>query len=158
MLGDLSIFTDVWRKRRPYHDPERTERAPGEPAPYYLWFPDDGTFGQESSFDEEGFWLRGGASAEVVVQALRPPGRIRLRVTAGPAGDIVTVRVGRERQRIVLNSLRSQDVTFENVGRGLGYYGTSVYVLKLGSRYGGGSETDPRPLGSFVRIDLLDAD
>ena len=108
MLGDLSIFTDVWRKRRPYHHPERGERTAGERAPYYLWFPDDGTYGQESSFDEEGFWLRGGQGADVVVQALRPPKRIRLRVTAGPGGDIVTVRLGRERKRIVLNSLRAR--------------------------------------------------
>ena len=148
MLGDLSIFTDVWRKRRPYHHPERRERHADEPAPYYLWFPDDGTYGQESSFAEEGFWLRGGQGADVVVQALRSPGSIRLRVTAGPAGDIVTVRLGRERKRIVLNSLRSQEVTFEGVGRGLGYYQSSLYLLRLGSRFGGSSEKDPRPLGS----------
>jgi hypothetical protein len=158
MLGDLSIFTDVWRKRRPYHAPERRERAAGEPAPYYLWFPDDGTYGQESSFDEEGFWLRGGQGADVVVQALRPPGRIRLRVTAGPAGDIVTVRLGRHRQRIVLNSLRSQEVTFTPEGKGLGYYQTSLFLLRFGSRFGAGSEKDPRPLGSFVRIMLLEGD
>ncbi len=155
MLGDLSIFTDVWRKRRPYYHPEQPERTPGAPAPYYLWFPDDGTYGQESSFDEEGFWLRGGQGADVVVQALRPPRRIRLRVTAGPAGDIVSVRLGRERKRIVLNSLRSQEVTFEDVGRGLGYYETSLFLLRFGSRFGGGSEKDPRALGAFVRIDLV---
>ncbi len=154
MLGDLSIFTDVWRKRRPYHHPEQLERAPGEPAPYYLWFPDDGTYGQESSFDEEGFWLRGGETAEVVLQALRPPDRIRLRVTAGPAGDIVTVRLGRIRHRIVLSSLKSQEVTIEPAGRGLGYYQTALYRLRFGSRFGGVSEKDPRPLGSFVRIEL----
>ncbi len=156
MLGDLSIFTDVWRKRRPYHDPERTERRPGEPAPYYLWFPDDGTYGQESSFGEEGFWLRGGQSADVVVQALRPAKRIHLRVTAGPAGDIVTVRLGRLRQRLVLNSLRSAEVTMEPAGPGLGYYQTALYRLRFGSRFGGASERDPRPLGSFVRLELFD--
>jgi hypothetical protein len=156
MLGDLSIFTDVWRKRRPYNHPERADRTPGEPAPYYLWFPDDGTFGQESSFGEEGFWLKGGESADVVVQALRTPASLRLRVTAGPAGDIVTVRLGRERKRIVLNSLRSQEVSFVAEGRALGYYQTSLFLLKLGSRFGGGSEQDPRPLGAFVRIDLVD--
>ena len=39
---------------------------------------DDGTFGQEGSFEEEGFWLRGGAEAEVVLQALTPPRAVRL--------------------------------------------------------------------------------
>jgi hypothetical protein len=156
MLGDLSIFTDVWRKRRPYHHPDLPDGEPGEPAPYYLWFPDDGTYGQESSFDEEGFWLRGGQGADVVVQALRPPARIRLRVTAGPAGDIVSARLGRDRQRIVLNSLRSQEVTFDARGKSLGYYQTSLFLLRFGSRFGGSSEKDPRPLGAFVRVDLLD--
>src|SRR5262249_17418238 len=73
MLSDLSVFTDVWRKRRPYEPPQS--------APYYLWFLDDGTFGQESSFGREGFWLRGGERAEVVLQAARLPARIRLVVT-----------------------------------------------------------------------------
>ena len=156
MLGDLSIFTDVWRKRRPYHEPERVERRPGEPLPYYLWFPDDGTYGQESSFAEEGFWLRGGRGADVVVQALRPATGIRLRVTAGPAGDIVSVRLGRTRERLVLNSLRSAEATVATGGPGLGYYQTSLYLLRFRSRFGGGSEKDPRLLGSFVRVELME--
>ncbi len=61
MLGDLSVFTDVWRKHRPYNAPggDPARRPPGAPPSYFLWFLDDGTFGQESSFGEEGFWLRG---------------------------------------------------------------------------------------------------
>src|SRR6185295_697426 len=42
MLNDLSVFTDTWRKKRPY-------------SSYDLYFLDDGTYGQESSFGEEGF-------------------------------------------------------------------------------------------------------
>ena len=104
MLGDLSVFTDVWRKRRPYNAPDLdpARRPPGMPPPFFLWFLDDGTFGQEESFGEEGFWLRGGESAEVVLQAPVPSSRVRLVVTAGPAGDIVTARLGSERQRVVL--------------------------------------------------------
>ena len=124
MLSDLSVFTDVWRKRRPY---------PG----YFLWFPDDGTFGQETSFDVEGFWLRGGQPAQVVLQSLSPAGRLRLRVTAGPGGDIVTARIGRDRQRVVLQPLRSAELVFDEPRAELGYYGTSLYLLKLGSRFGG---------------------
>ncbi len=149
MLGDLSIFTDVWRRRRPYNHPEMTSREGSAPAPYYLWFPDDGTYGQESSFEEEGFWLRGGQEAEVILQALQPPDRIRLNITAGPAGDIVTVRVGRARERLVLKALESREVTFKP-GSGIGYYGTSLYALRFESRYGGATERDRRPLGSFV--------
>jgi len=141
MLGDLSVFTDVWRKRRPFAD-------------YFLWFLDDGTFGQETSFAEEGFWLRGGARAEVVLQAPRPPARIRLKVTAGPAGDIVTARLGRVRHRVVLPPLKSSEIAFDSPRPALGYYGTSLYRLQLGSRYGGVTETDKRKLGSFVTLQL----
>ena len=105
MLGDLSVFTDVWRKRRPYDG-------------YFLWFLDDGTFGQEASFGEEGFWLRGAESAEVVLQAPFAPGRIRLKVTAGPAGDIVTARLGSARQRVVLPPLKSSELGVRDAARG----------------------------------------
>lgn len=156
MLGDLSVFTDVWRKRRPYNLPggDPARRAPGDPAPYYLWFLDDGTFGQETSFGEEGFWLRGGETAEVVLQTFAPPRRIRVAVTTGPAGDILTVRLGRDRQRVVLQPLKTREVVFEPSGEPLGYYGTQLYRLQLGSRYGGGAGQDRRALGSFVRIVL----
>ena len=140
------------RTTRPSVDPAR--RPPGMPPPFYLWFLDDGTFGQEESFGEEGFWLRGGASAEVVVQALAPPSRLRLVVTAGPAGDIVTARLGSERQRLVLAPLKTREIVFDAPKPALGYYGTSLYPLRLGSRYGEPTPEDPRLLGSFVQVVL----
>jgi hypothetical protein len=156
MLGDLSVFADVWRKRRPYNAPggDPGRRPPGAPPSYFLWFPDDGTFGQEESFGKEGFWLRGGELAEVVLQTLTPPSRIRLVVTAGPAGDIVTVRLGHERERLVLQPLRTREVVFDQPTPALGYYGTSLYPLGFGSRYGAATERDKRRLGSFVEIVL----
>ena len=141
MLSDLSVFTDVWRKRRPY---------PG----YFLWFLDDGTFGQETSFDVEGFWLRGGHSAQVVLQSLAPAARVRLRVTAGPQGDILTARIGRDRQRVVLQPLRTSELVFDVPRAELGYYGTELYLLELGSRFGGMTEKDQRELGSFVVVEI----
>jgi len=153
MLGDLSVFTDVWRKRRPYNHPESESRSPQDPSPYYLWFPDDGTYGQESSFDEEGFWGRGGEEAEVILQALRAPIRIRLKITAGPAGDILTARLGRAKEQLVLKALQTREVAFEP-GPGLGYYQTRVYALGFESRYGAASGGDRRSLGSFVRVEL----
>jgi hypothetical protein len=157
MLGDLSVFTDVWRKRRPYNgaELELARRAPSAPLPYFLWFLDDGTFGQEASFHHDGFWLRGGAEAEVVVQAPERPTSIRLGVTAGPAGDIVTIRLGGERQRLVLPPLRRQAVVLSARGA-VGYYGTCLYRLRLGSRYGAATDRDPRRLGSFVEVALDD--
>jgi len=156
MLGDLSVFVDVWRKRRPYNAPggDPGRRLPGTPPSYFLWFLDDSTFGQESSFDAEGFWLRGGQSGEVVLQALAPPARVRLKVTSGPAGDIVTARIGRVRQRLVLPPLKTQEIVFEAPPAALGYYGTSLYLVRLGSRYGGPTGDDRRNLGSFVVVEL----
>ena len=146
MLGDLSVFTDVWRKRRPYHPPA------GEP--YFLWFLDDGTFGQESSFGREGFWLRGGEGAEVVLQTPKPAARVKLRVTTGPGGDIVTARLGSARERVVLDPLKTQELVFEAPRALVGYYGTSLYRLQLGSRFGAPTTTDARDLGSFVVIEV----
>lgn len=156
MLGDLSVFTDVWRKRRPYNAPggDPARRAAGDPPSYFLWFLDDGTYGQESSFGAEGFWLRGGAEAEVVLQALAPPGRVRVLVTAGPRGDIVTVRLGRDRHRLVLPPLKSGELVLAPARDGLGYYGTLLYPLRLGSRFGAASGRDERNLGSFARVVL----
>jgi hypothetical protein len=158
MLGDLSVFTDVWRKHRPYNAPggDPGRRLEGAPPSYFLWFLDDATFGQESSFGKEGFWLRGGESAEVVLQALAPASRVRLVVTAGPAGDIVAVRLGRERQRLVLPPFRSREIVFEAPDAALGYYGTSLYSLRLGSRFGGPTTNDNRKLGSFVYVELVE--
>ncbi|HXK11867.1 MAG TPA: hypothetical protein VMT70_19665 [Vicinamibacteria bacterium] len=156
MLGDLPVFTDVWRKRRPYNAPggDPVRRPPGAPPSYFLWFLDDSTFGQESSFGREGFWLRGGEGGEVVLQALDPPARVRLVVTAGPAGDIVTARLGPDRQRLVLPALKTDEIVFEAPRPALGYYGTSLYLLHLGSRFGGPTDQDRRNLGSFVYVQL----
>jgi hypothetical protein len=158
MLGDLSVFTDVWRKHRPYNAPggDPARRPTGSPPPYFLWFLDDGTYGQETSFEEEGFWLKGGADAEVVVQTLVPPPAIRLAVTAGPAGDIVTVRLGRDRQRLVLRPLQGGEIVLEKPRALLAYYGTALYRLRLSSRYGAEPEADRRNLGSFVQIILAE--
>ena len=38
----------------------------------------------------------------------------------------------------------------------LGYYGTSLYRLRLGSRFGGEPDADRRNLGSFVRLVLAE--
>jgi hypothetical protein len=147
MLSDLSVFTDVWRKRRPY------AASPGG-APYFLWFLDDGTFGQESSFGEEGFWLRGGEPAQVVVQGPPALSSVRLRVTAGPAGDIVRARLAGRRGELVLQPLKSAKLSFESPAPLLHYYGSGLYLLELRSRLGGTSGNDTRRLGSFVVIEL----
>jgi hypothetical protein len=138
MLNDLSLFTDTWRKKRPY-------------GGYDLYFLDDGTYGQESSFGVEGFWVRGGREAEVVMAAARPASRIRLRVTGGPHGDIVTVVLGRDRRRVVVGALKTEEVVFEP-GAGFPYYSRLLYRFRLDSRFSAALGQDTRPLGAFVAI------
>ena len=77
-------------------------------------------------------------------------------MTAGPAGEILTVRLGRERHRLVLRPLQNGEVVLENPSALLGYYGTALYRLRLSSRYGGEPDGDRRNLGSFVRIILAE--
>ena len=156
MLNDLSVFLDVWRKKRPYGDTEGDARSgrSADPTSYWLYFVDDGTYGQESSFGEDGFWIRGGERAEVFLRALEPVQRMTVQVTGGPAGDVTTVRVGGHRARLAVSPLHAQEVVFDIDRPGYGFYDSFVYRLELASRFGSVSEKDPRPLGSFVRITL----
>ena len=138
MLNDLSVFTDTWRKKRPYDG-------------YELYFLDDGTFGQENSFGTEGFWLRGGHDAEVVLAASRPNEPIRVRVTGGPRGDIVTVALGADRRRLVVGALKREETVFE-ARAGFPYYGRVLHRFRLASRFDGAAGNDTRPLGAFIAI------
>ena len=71
------VFTETWRKKRPFGFVGNPQR-PADPDAYFLYFMDDGTFGKEEWAGRAGFWLRGGASAEVVATGVRPrPGRAR---------------------------------------------------------------------------------
>ena len=156
MLNDLSVFTDLWRKKRPYGDTEgdaREGRLADEDA-YYLYFLDDGAFGREDAFGRRGFWLRGASEAEVVVRALEPVRRIRVRATGGPVGDIVAVRYARGGE-LPVRAGETRELTLEVQEPGFPYYDTRLYVLRFRSRTGrtaGGS--DPRFLGAFVEIEL----
>jgi hypothetical protein len=155
MLNDLSVFTDTWRKKRPYNQPELSGGRPvaADAAPFDLYFLDDGTLGQESSFGNDGFWLRAGDRAEVVLSAFRAPEVIEVALRGGPDGDIVTVRAGGQRRKLPVGTLRPETVRFE-VDGGLPHYGRRLYRLTFDSRYGGPTREDRRPLGSFVTLRL----
>jgi hypothetical protein len=58
------------------------------------------------------------------------------------------------RKSVVLPPLKSGELVFDAPRPALGYYGTSLYLLKLGSRFGKATDGDTRRLGSFVVIDL----
>jgi hypothetical protein len=159
MLNDLAIFGEPWRKKVAFDDPWGDPRKPGSgnPAAYFLYFPDDGTFGREESAGTPGFWLRGGESAEVLLRSLEPVRRMTFLVTGGPAGDEVTIRTSGGRAVVALGPSETRSVAFEPPP-GFPYKDMFVHVLRLRSTRGAparlpGGDGD-RVLGAFVRISL----
>jgi hypothetical protein len=155
MLNDLSVFTEPWRKKQAYGDTgDEHKHWPAEPTAYHLYFSDDGTFGRESLGETPGFWLRGGARAEVVLRAfdIKPIRRIRIAATGGPAGDEVTIAAEGRRETLALGAGETKDVVF-TATPGFAYKETFLHVLRFRSRRGAADATG-RNVGSFVRITL----
>ena len=154
MLNDLSVFTETWRKKRPFGFVGNSERH-ADPDAYFLYFLDDGTFGKEEWASRAGFWLRGGASAEVVLRAfdLAPVRRVVLSVAGGPLGDTVTARLGWHSRRVSVGPGQSAEIELP-AGRGLRYYDTYLHVLRLESRRGA-PLPDGRVVGAFVSARLV---
>jgi hypothetical protein len=159
MLNDLSVFTETWRKKRPYGDTEGDARSGrlADANAYYLYFMDNGAYGREDAFGRRGFWLRGGSEAEIVLRALEPVKALRFRMTGGPGGDIVDVRYGSGAE-LTLRPQETKDTRLVAPGAGFPYYDTELSVLRFRSRGGrAASAGDPRVLGAFVEIEV-DAD
>ena len=154
MLNDLSVFTDAWRKKVPYGDTEGDAHKhwPADPKAYWLYFMDDGTYGKETRDGVEGFWL-GRPRAEVVLRALEPVRRVRVRLTGGPIGDHVTVRICGVDQAAEVAADETRELVFEP-GAGFPYYDTFVNVLRFRSERGQSMPGDLRPRGAFVSIAL----
>jgi hypothetical protein len=154
MLNDLSVFTEPWRKKRPFGFVGNAERH-ADPDAYFLYFMDDGTFGKEEWAGRQGFWLRSGASAEVVVRAfdLAPVERVVLRVAGGPLGDTVTARLGWRSRRVAVGPGQLAEIELP-AGRGVRYYDTYLHVLHLRSRRGA-PLADRRSVGAFVDVRLV---
>ncbi len=154
MLNDLSVFTETWRKKRPFGFVGNAER-PADPDAFFLYFMDDGTYGKEEWAGRTGFWLRGGGPAEVMVRAfdLALVERIVLRLTGGPLGDTVDVRLGWHRARVRLGPGERREVELR-AGRGVPYYDTYLHVLELRS-HRGAPLADGRRVGAFVEPRLV---
>ena len=156
MLNDLAVFAERWRWKKPVGDTEGDAHRnwPADPKAYYLYFPDDGTYGREAMAGQEGFWLRGGQTAEVFLRALEPVTAMRFRVTGGPSGDDVTVRTGGGAQEVAVGAGETREVTLAPSSPFV-YKDSFVYVLRLRSRRSGPEPVpEARPLGAFVRVDL----
>lgn len=155
MLNDLAIFAQTGRKKIPFGDTEGDPHKgwPADPKAYYAYFPDDGTYGKERAFDRDGFWVRGGDRAEVIVRALEPVERMRITLVGGPVGDDLVIDAGATPARSRLGPGQSETVVLE-VPAPFVYKDTFVYVLRLRSTSGGVTTQDPRSLGTFASVAL----
>jgi hypothetical protein len=150
MLNDLSVFTEPWRKKQPYGftgDPHGGR--PADADAYFLYFMDDGTHGKEVLDGREGFRLRGGRRAEIVVRAfdLLAVKRVLLRMTAGSSGDQVEGRLGSSTAVASLAGGQTAEISLE-ARDGFRYYDTYLYVLQLHSRQPAAAEA------TFVELKL----
>lgn len=154
MLNDLGVFAEPWRKKQPFGDTEgdAAQGRRADPRAYYLYFSDDGTYGREVHEGSAGFWVKGGASAEVIVRALEPVRRLRLEATGGPAGDELVVSTAGGRLGIAV-APEQQNEGWLAAGAPFVYKDTFVYVLRLRSRRGA-PHPEGRVLGCFVSITL----
>jgi hypothetical protein len=154
MLNDLSFCTEPWRKKQPYGDTEGDAHKhwPADPRAYWLYFPDDGTWGKEVQDGVEGFRLRPGQRAEVILRALEPVRRLSVRVTGGAAGDRVSVHAGGAEQILTVAARESREATFEP-GPGFLYYDSFVHVIRLVSHVRPVPDAG-RPNASFASIRL----
>jgi hypothetical protein len=151
MLNDLSVFTEPWRKKRPYGftgDP--LGGRPADADAYFLYFMDDGTRGKETLGGREGFRLRPGRRAEIVLRAfdILALKRVLLRVTAGTSGDQMEARLATATAVASLGPGQAAEVALE-AGHGFRYYDTYLHVLQLRSRRAPGEEG-----GTFVELRL----
>ena len=155
MLNDLSVFTDPWRKKRPFGDTEGNpqQNRLADPRAYYLYFPDDGTFGRDEREGVPGLWLRGGAQAEVILRAHEPVRRIKVTVVGGPAGDEVEVEAGGRSQTLRVGPGESASAELPTRA-GFQWYDSFLHVLRFHSTHGGTLPGTDRTVGAFVRIEL----
>jgi hypothetical protein len=88
----------------------------------------------------------------VFLRALEPVTAMRVQVTGGPAGDVVTARTGGSSQQVTVDPAGQGAVTLAP-GAPFVYKDSFVYVVRFRSERAG-MDTAGRSLGSFVRIEL----
>jgi len=156
MLNDLSFCIDGWRCRRSIGDTEGDAHKhwPADPKAYFLYFPDDGTVAADETIGGmQGFRVRRGRRAEVVLRALEPIDAMTVSVDGGQGGDLLEVEVGGRRETLLLGPGQRREARFAPE-RGLLYYDTFLHVLKFRSRGAVAAAGSESVGGSFVTIRL----
>ena len=161
MLNDLSFCTDAWRKKQPYDDVEGDPpvHRPGSRHGYWLYFPDDGTFGREvipgmtrpDGEPMEGYRVRRGRETEVILRANEPVDWIDVTLLGTKTGDDIEIEAGGASERALVPSVGS--VTFRVYpGSHVMYYDSFVYSVKAKSR---GVAITPNPASSRSEHTLI---
>ena len=143
MLNDLSFCTDAWRKKQPYDGAEGDPpiHRPGSRHGYWLYFPDNGTFGRETipgMFHKdgepmEGFRVQRGEITEVLLRANEPVDWIDVTLFGMRTGDDIEINAGGAAHRALVPGLGA--VSFRVVpGPYVIYYDSFVYSLTAQSR------------------------
>jgi hypothetical protein len=143
MLNDLSFCTDPGRKKQPYDEAEGdlALHRPGTHHGYWLYFPDDGTFGREpvpemahpNGDPMEGFRVRRTESTEVLLRANEPVDWIDVTLVGAQTGDDVEIEAGGAAQRALVPPHGL--VRFRVIpGPSVMYYDSFVYSVKARSR------------------------
>lgn len=143
MLNDLSFCTDAWRKKQPFDDVEGDPplHRPGAHHGYWLYFPDDGTFGRERIPDlfhkdgepVEGFRVKRGGSTEVLLRANEPIDWIDVTLVGMKTIDDIEIFAGASSERALVAGLGSVRLRVFP-GAPVMYYDSFVYSVKVQSR------------------------
>jgi hypothetical protein len=131
MLNDLSFNIEAWRKKQSIGDTgDHGKGWPAEPNAYWLYFPDDGTWGREELEGQLGFRIKPGQRTEVLVRTQAPARRVEIRVSGLRAGETVHAKLGGQ-SRALSAGAGSSVATHVEPGPGFIYYSSWVYPLRL---------------------------
>ena len=156
MLNDLSFCIEGWRCRRSIGDTvgDLHKHWPADPKAYFLYFPDDGTVAADETIGGvQGFRVRRGERAEVVLRALEPIRTVTISVDGGQGGDLMEVEVDGRSDTLLLGPGQRREARF-SPERGLLYYDTFLHVLRFRSRGAVSATTGDGAGGSFVSVRL----
>jgi hypothetical protein len=142
MMDQLPVRLDVLRSRIEFvHDPT-----------VFLYYMDSNTYFAEGN----GFWIRGGAAADIVIRTERPLTRVRLGLSS-TVPNHVTARFGDRTQQVALEEGGRAWMTMTGDRAGVRVRGSYAYVLHLEAENGfvpserDAESNDRRYLGVFVK-------
>ncbi len=146
LVNDLPINTQANRARVWF----------GQQRRFQIYFLDDNAFGREGL----SFWLRGRATADMLVKTVEPASGLRLTLASGEVATTVTASRGWWRQSVNLAPHQTTQLTIP-LDAGFPYQGTRVWKISLRSHQGfvplfaSPGSNDNRFLGAQVTPELL---